>query len=895
MTLATHYRQTRQLPDELHRFFFSNEALSPEQLDTSYIITIPASAVPRSYGHGRARELMVKPLELACILGDVDKLKQIWRQQYGTWQPAYIPYFHGLQDAIEYAATYGHLPIIQYFVHVLGRDTVVDNIEPQYDAFALAAENGHLPILKYFWRLLNLNGPITRLRNFFFGQSQADKKLIDNMIATNGFCALLYGVQYGDLDILNWLKQIVPDRVEKRIQDQDIFCIAAEYGQVPALDWLAAQLTVDPLSNDPNFVARILWQAAKGGHVSVLDWLREKKPMQFDALLTNLAREAFPLGSPSTYKGSTLCWLLNQLNPAVIGSMVRNSQALAVTENRAIFDWYIQGRLQALRDRIEAFSLSHPNSTFDFESEDSDEIQLYYHILYYQIRLEAPMATIDLLLSIPSIASLIAAPAATHQANECLKIAISLKNKAISQRLLQIPSVFRLAKTHRFYASVGDVFPNEEKQTQLLKEQINDRESVVRSKYQEREEDVLSKLKERYAKKVPTPGGTKAVLESLRQLLRERYQTTPAMLLLDDEKTVKSVALPCDFADLQKTGYLTKYPEKVYAAYAENPCHTALRYLSKPNHWMHPNAEYISTDPKNGDKWSCFEYYEELISYLFLAAGDESIGTIEGTSPADRLSLFIDQLALLGRAHNWNQSRIIENADGSVKYNKDGSPQVEEYDDKEADRPSCYSGTPGYLFHAVIHHPLLQELTQAKLMTELKTFTHDKIREKYQALPDETQDRIQNAWQALVLTGTATNSEYQALAYLNLSDDEISAFSAALGSKYPQSNYKAANFEIFLAVTQWFAIESPEETHVAKHFQSSYLSFINPTATSSTEPQEKEAPWDFARGAAAADLFGNSRRAARRLDDDEKEEKAARRLDDEKEQKNEVLQHGCGL
>ena len=92
---------------------------------------------------------------------------------------------------------------------------------------------------------------------------------------------------------------------------------------------------------------------------------------------------------------------------------------------------------------------------------------------------------------------------------------------------------------------------------------------------------------------------------------------------------------------------------------------------------MSPSASYVEVNTENNERWSTFEEYKPLIALLYLAASDKEIEATEGFTPEGRLDAFIKELALLGRAHNWDSTRI--------------NPQTgeeEEYDDLEGDKPS---------------------------------------------------------------------------------------------------------------------------------------------------------------------------------------------------------------
>ena len=126
--------------------------------------------------------------------------------------------------------------------------------------------------------------------------------------------------------------------------------------------------------------------------------------------------------------------------------------------------------------------------------------------------------------------------------------------------------------------------------------------------------------------------------------------------------------------------------------YYKNKLHTSLRYLSKPNMWMSRDANYVEGSGMH--RYSTFGEYTELISLLYLAVDDSSVLTEDYTLQS-RFDHFVTELAMIGRAHNWDKSR--PRADGCG---------LEEYDDQGGDKPSCYSGVKRRLFQAVVGHPL---------------------------------------------------------------------------------------------------------------------------------------------------------------------------------------------
>ena len=86
----------------------------------------------------------------------------------------------------------------------------------------------------------------------------------------------------------------------------------------------------------------------------------------------------------------------------------------------------------------------------------------------------------------------------------------------------------------------------------------------------------------------------------------------------------------------------------------------------------------------------------------------------------------LQELALIGRAHNWDKTRPVED-DGNPILEAAGNPRTEEYDDLEGDRPSCYSGVKRRLFQSVHGHPLLRIFTKEIIAKELYDFVRQHL------------------------------------------------------------------------------------------------------------------------------------------------------------------------
>ena len=94
---------------------------------------------------------------------------------------------------------------------------------------------------------------------------------------------------------------------------------------------------------------------------------------------------------------------------------------------------------------------------------------------------------------------------------------------------------------------------------------------------------------------------------------------------------------------------------------------------------------------------------------LYYAVKDKNIVYLDGFTQTTCLAQFMLGLADAARAHNRDKRRQACDTHGNPRYDKRGQGIMEFFDDGDADKPSCYTGIPGYIFNMVRHtaHPLL--------------------------------------------------------------------------------------------------------------------------------------------------------------------------------------------
>ncbi|MCW0218732.1 MAG: hypothetical protein OJI67_10470, partial [Prosthecobacter sp.] len=300
------------------------------------------------------------------------------------------------------------------------------------------------------------------------------------------------------------------------------------------------------------------------------------------------------------------------------------------------------------------------------------------------------------LLTIPAIAT-----RADLNGNELLRLALSTANRGAAEILLTQARVREHAVAHHYY--VNDI------NSALDLQQIaNDRESSMRT-LTVAEQRRLSRVIAHYQPELERLGTTN-IMELLREHLREHYENNPAVITVEGQ----AYTLPLNWSDFAGMPLSPEARQLANQAYYQHPTHTALRWLMRPNPWMAANAPYVQGQPAQGEGYSTFENYSGLISMLWLATSDEEAPGIDGHTCASRIEHFIRELALIGRAHNWDQTREVLLSDGTLSR--------EEYDDLQGDRPSCYSGVNRRLFQAVIGHTLMRPFGYDLLDLELKEF-----------------------------------------------------------------------------------------------------------------------------------------------------------------------------
>jgi hypothetical protein len=258
------------------------------------------------------------------------------------------------------------------------------------------------------------------------------------------------------------------------------------------------------------------------------------------------------------------------------------------------------------------------------------------------------------------------------------------------------------------------------------------------------------------------------LMEDLRTSLVSRYEAHPARITLKDGS---EQVLPVSWEAFTDLALDELEYEAALKAYHQHMDHSAWRYLSKPNRWMHREAAYVNVNPNNtNERWSTFNEYQPLIVTLWLAAKDENSIPTEDYTLEGRIEEFFRALALIGRAHNWDKSRPRQDGKGT-----------EEYDDGEGDRPSCFSGVKRRLAEAVKGHGVLQGLNEQLLKLELRDFARAHFAQVLEHHP-EKRDLFIRAFDEAMMGEKTTYIEV--LKPFNLSESEQTKWLGKLRARY---------------------------------------------------------------------------------------------------------------
>ncbi len=545
-----------------------------------------------------------------------------------------------------------------------------------------------------------------------------------------------------------YTQQFQSQEVLELIKDDEFYAYrkGAEHGHAHILSFLEAKastLTLEMILSG-NYAA--YKNAARNGHVDVLKDLEEKASESVLAMIQAQNYYAFRMGAK--YGHISVLRHLESKAPQLFSQMVEVDNFFAYrasVENKQIEagHWLLSKSSKCFayaEAHVEEFGKASVNpfiaqylttlhrealnvpATGVFDIQNSEQAKICFYIVRNLIRRNdrALDDEIKFLLNLPSVKALAHTAVTSGQSNELVRLALTTGNQEAASILLNIPEVRSLTEENNYYRA--------EVHGQLdLSQLCKDRESSMTA-LTIGEQKRLDEAIKRYGPTLKSIG-TRQLINQLRERLQERYAANPASIV---DRLGKRIILPMDFAEFQHIKLDENDYKLALKAYYQNKDHSAWRYLSKPNPWMHPEAEYVYQDKKTSAKWSTFEDYQPLIALFWLAAQDSEIAPTEGHTFESRLQHYIEELALIGRSHNWDKTRV------------NAKEKLEEYDDLEGDRPSCYSGVKRRLFQSVLGHPLISILTEDIILEELRNFA----REHFQScIRDDNKEALKVAFE----------------------------------------------------------------------------------------------------------------------------------------------------
>lgn len=443
----------------------------------------------------------------------------------------------------------------------------------------------------------------------------------------------------------------------------------------------------------------------------------------------------------------------------IIEGLIKYVEVFAYAESHMEdFKPFIFEQVALYMNELRSQHQSNANAVFDLTPATADYC---FYIIRNLIRRnnDALLDDIQFLLQIPSVRDL----ASTHE-NALVQLALRIGNRAAADLLLNINAVREL------YGRTGDLDLEE---GLGLRAQARSTESSLEDLSDEQKRYISDCVK--YYQPLIEGLGIDNLFNSLIITLEDRYQRHPATITINSN----TITLPLGWAEFQKVSLTSPQRQEALKAYYQNKTHTALRYLSKPNLWIAESAEWVYVSLL-GDKYSTFEQHRDLIAILWCAVKDSCTKSLEGHILDGRISHFIDELALIGRAHNWDMTRIIS-----------GTPQ--EFDDLEGDKPSCASGVRKRLLQSVIGHPLFTKLTIKIIENELRDFVRDHF---ITQINENDKEKLLEAWHNYLIS--VEFNDAQPLCVLDISQQQQMVFIKHLHEKYGEKFTSEPSFEKYI-------------------------------------------------------------------------------------------------
>lgn len=136
---------------------------------------------------------------------------------------------------------------------------------------------------------------------------------------------------------------------------------------------------------------------------------------------------------------------------------------------------------------------------------------------------------------------------------------------------------------------------------------------------------------------------------------------------------------------------------------------------------------------------------------------------------------------------------------------------MEEYDDLQGDRPSCYSGTKRRLFQSVIAHSLLNILSAEEIKQEIREFALAHFKRIIAELNNK--NKLRSAFELYV--GEVDDESAKPLSCLNISPQEQDQFLVYLHQKY--GDQFASDFALVAMVQKELSI-NPQALTISERY-----------------------------------------------------------------------------
>lgn len=566
-----------------------------------------------------------------------------------------------------------------------------------------------------------------------------------DLIQSNEYAAFHGAARGGDLSLMRRMVAASGTDLLNIIQAKNyaVFWAATHSGHPDVVDMLikgaGANLLTMIAAHD--YVAFKL--AAEGGHQHVVEMLIRASGAHLDRMVSARNYGAFQAAAHMGHLD-----VVNRLLafPSVLSYAEEHEREYGVR--------YVHSFVTEKLNTLRALVIGHSGP--GLPSLLPEEIPSYFYVMRNLIRRQDPglSGDIQFLLSIQSIRGY-----AHFNDNELIRLALNVRNATASGLLFDIPAVRELAANNDYYSR--------EVQGQVdLRALAQNRESSMRA-LSEAEEKRLEKLTHHYQSTIEAVG-VDYLFGALKEQLMERYLANPIRLMIQGE----IITLPLDWKSFSACSLTSAARQEALVAYYKHTDHTALRYLSRPNNWLSPQADYVeATGFNRSERGAIFEGYILLMVTLWSASVDETIPPIDGHTLQGRVDHFINELAQIGRAHNWDKTRTA--------IDRHGNETTEEYDDLEGDKPSCYSGVKRRLFQSVVGHPLFTRLTPELIKTEWR----DAMRSHFKcAINQGNRANLLKAWNDYLASGELRDAE--PLRALNVSPLQQNAFIQSMVIKY---------------------------------------------------------------------------------------------------------------